>query len=557
MKKVIITSLLALLCPLISSAQTDTVFGKSPRYHYSEWYDTLPDFFNHPDYGPKFGYFYPGGATAPQFTWPNAKEQFSRDSIAVKGIAITAGMDSPFHDTFFHHPEYLLLGHYDSINHTMTYISDSLRWDTVKPKIYQYDRCIHTNDSHSHYNFPLYEVFFPKGPVIVDSSFFIIFSNNNYFHDPDNGPAVIFYGITGDLHALGYDLIKMRELRSYYNDDSSLYWYQRLITNEETGATYYKNYYWGCVFPIVDYYNLVARPDDSCSHMGYVSGSGRFSDYVTRRITAHPYHGFVFSHWNDGVSFNPRPLILSSDTLFTAFFRPANPCRAVVSSADPSRGSVSGSGVYLELDTVSISASPSTGFAFSHWNDGVTDNPRSFVISHDTAFSAFFRHLESFHVDVATNDHARGYVTGAGDYLEFDTAVLRAIPRPGFVFHSWNDGISDNPRRIVVTSDTAFSAHFYNPEAIPSSHSDTPLLSLSPNPADNSVSISLSDRIPNPGNCSLSLLDAAGHELFSLRPPSHSFLLRTDSLPAGTYFLSLLSPLGSHSLRLVISHNSN
>ena len=146
---------------------------------------------------------------------------------------------------------------------------------------------------------------------------------------------------------------------------------------------------------------------------------------------------------------------------------------------------------------------------------------------------------------------------GAGDYLEFDTAVLRAIPRPGFVFHSWNDGISDNPRRIVVTSDTAFSAHFYNPEAIPSSHSDTPLLSLSPNPADNSVSISLSERIPNPGNCSLSLLDAAGHELFSLRPPSHSFLLRTDSLPAGTYFLSLLSPLGSHSLRLVISHNSN
>ena len=94
-------------------------------------------------------------------------------------------------------------------------------------------------------------------------------------------------------------------------------------------------------------------------------------------------------------------------------------------------------------------------------------------------------------------------------------------------------------------------------ETIPSSHPDTPLLSLSPNPADNSVSISLSDRIPNPGNCSLSLLDAAGHELFSLRPPSHSFLLRTDSLPAGTYFLSLLSPLGSHSLRLVISHNSN
>ena len=94
-------------------------------------------------------------------------------------------------------------------------------------------------------------------------------------------------------------------------------------------------------------------------------------------------------------------------------------------------------------------------------------------------------------------------------------------------------------------------------EAIPSSHSDTPLLSLSPNPADNSVSISLSNRIPNPGNCSLSLLDAAGHELFSLRPPSHSFLLRTDNLPAGTYFLSLLSPLGSHSLRLVITHNSN
>lgn len=65
-------------------------------------------------------------------------------------------------------------------------------------------------------------------------------------------------------------------------------------------------------------YSITAVSNDST--MGYVEGSGTYSEDSTATLTAHAYDGYLFSHWMDGDTNNPRLVTVTSDTLFTAYF---------------------------------------------------------------------------------------------------------------------------------------------------------------------------------------------------------------------------------------------
>lgn len=53
-----------------------------------------------------------------------------------------------------------------------------------------------------------------------------------------------------------------------------------------------------------------------------------------------------------------------------------------------------------------------------------------------------------------------GRVSGTGSYNAGQTASLTAIPPEGYHFSQWNDGNTDNPRQIIVTSDTILTVLF-------------------------------------------------------------------------------------------------
>ena len=42
----------------------------------------------------------------------------------------------------------------------------------------------------------------------------------------------------------------------------------------------------------------------------------------------------------------------------------------------------------------------------------------------------------------------------------FAQAIVQAVPLPGYVFSQWADGVEDNPRTLVVSSDTLLEAWF-------------------------------------------------------------------------------------------------
>lgn len=62
-------------------------------------------------------------------------------------------------------------------------------------------------------------------------------------------------------------------------------------------------------------------------------------------------------------------------------------------ASDSLGGIVSGTGVYLAGDTVTVCATALDGYEFVGWNDGNTDNPRTITATQDTTYTAVFQLL--------------------------------------------------------------------------------------------------------------------------------------------------------------------
>jgi len=129
----------------------------------------------------------------------------------------------------------------------------------------------------------------------------------------------------------------------------------------------------------------------------------------------------------------------------------------VTTASFPSAGgSVSGSGQYNEGATVSLQATPATGYGFSNWSSGgsslSTANPYEFNASADMAITANFT-LQSYAFTIAAG--AGGTVpTGLSQSYTYGSVVqISATPNPGYQFASWSgSGIADvNSKDTSVT----------------------------------------------------------------------------------------------------------
>jgi hypothetical protein len=197
------------------------------------------------------------------------------------------------------------------------------------------------------------------------------------------------------------------------------------------------------------------------SSMGTVTGSGNYNANTTATITAIPNTGYHFVQWNDGNTNNPRTVTVTKDTNFTALFAATTPGKyhVWVISNDINKGTVVGEGDYTANSTVTIGATPVQGYRFVQWNDGNTQNPRTFTVTRDTTFTAIFDVIE-YKVLLSANNANRGTVSGDGTYAYNSMVTVSATPNTGFRFVFWNDGNTDSMRVITVTRDSAFDALF-------------------------------------------------------------------------------------------------
>ena len=216
------------------------------------------------------------------------------------------------------------------------------------------------------------------------------------------------------------------------------------ITENKTYTAYFdKNTYY-----ITKNYN---------SEQGYVNAvsSGEYLDNIT--LTAEPNYGYHFVRWADGNIDNPRTIVLTQDTVLTAEFS-ANQYSVTTTSSDSERGITQGDTTVNYLEIVTISAEANYGYHFAQWNDGNTDNPRMVQVTEDKTYTAHFE-KNTYAVSVDYNN-MYGTVAGptSGEYM--DEITLTAIPNCGYHFTQWSDGNTDNPRSLVLTQDTTFTADF-------------------------------------------------------------------------------------------------
>ena len=173
----------------------------------------------------------------------------------------------------------------------------------------------------------------------------------------------------------------------------------------------------------------------------------------TAIVSATANYGYHFVQWSDSITDNPRTIKLTKDTLLTAEFARNN---YQITTSYTGNGMTQGDTVVLYQDTITLSALADYGWEFSGWEDGNTDNPRVVVATEDKDYKAIFVRQQFSLTAIAEN----GVVDGVGTFAYEDTCQLTATPNTGYHFVQWSDGVTDNPRSLVLTQDTMFTAEF-------------------------------------------------------------------------------------------------
>jgi hypothetical protein len=139
----------------------------------------------------------------------------------------------------------------------------------------------------------------------------------------------------------------------------------------------------------------------------------------------------------------------------------------------------------------------------------------------------------------------------AVDGLYVEGSVIEFVARPlgdRVSFANWNDGNSDNPRRIVLTQDTVLTAHFE--EVIGIDAVDGQSVTCWPNPASRIVSVK---------SCSLMTgiicMDADGRIVARFSPQSLEYKMDVRGWRTGVYFVKVVTTEGCKVLKLTVKAN--
>lgn len=96
-------------------------------------------------------------------------------------------------------------------------------------------------------------------------------------------------------------------------------------------------------------------------------------------------YSYSFSGWSPSIG------AITSDTTYVAQFTATK--RKYTISTSVTNGAVSGGGTYEYGSSITLTATPNTGYKFVKWSDGNTDNPRKITVTGNATYEAQFRQL--------------------------------------------------------------------------------------------------------------------------------------------------------------------
>lgn len=147
-------------------------------------------------------------------------------------------------------------------------------------------------------------------------------------------------------------------------------------------------------------------------------------------------------------------------------------------------------------------------------------------------------------INVAANPTQGGTVSGGGTYHYMDTIEIEAHANPGYVFAGWSDGDHSNPRQIIVTAATTYTANFQQTSGIANPGAQASAINVYPNPASDVVCIEIQNPDRAMRNYEVALIDLSGRTCQTAIAEGNSgsvdnIRLDISDLPQGSYFVRI------------------
>ena len=127
---------------------------------------------------------------------------------------------------------------------------------------------------------------------------------------------------------------------------------------------------------------------------GTVTGAGNYQEGAIATLTAAPDEGYKFVNWTKGgaeVSTEATySFPVTENVELVANFEALAQYNINAHADHTSKGYVTGTGNYYEGEEVVLKATAKTGYYFTRWSDGNTDNPRTITVDGDKEYIAEF-----------------------------------------------------------------------------------------------------------------------------------------------------------------------
>lgn len=249
-------------------------------------------------------------------------------------------------------------------------------------------------------------------------------------------------------------------------------------------------------------------------------------------IIATPYVGHHFVAWSDGDTTNPRTVVVVRDTMLAALFDRNEYMLTLV--CDETLGTVTGAGTYLYGDTASVTVMANEGFVFNSWAEtGSTEQSFDTVIGGDVVLTALFDTMY-FTLTLESNNSDWGSVMGGGEYAYGSEVEITAVANEGYHFVQWSDGVTENPRVVVLLEDMELAAVFA--EGVGIETAESAAVRLYPNPTTGVLNIE-AEEVQR-----VEVYDLGGRVVIR---SERSTAIDLSALPSGVYYVKVVCQQGT------------
>lgn len=277
---------------------------------------------------------------------------------------------------------------------------------------------------------------------------------------------------------------------------------------------------------------------------GVVTGSGIYELEEVATLSATANDGYTFDSWEkEGETVSSDPTVSFTVTASTAgeymaIFYPN--LYEINATADPtSGGMVEGAGSYYYGTSVTLTATPTTGYHFINWTkDGTivsTSNIYSFEVEGSANFVANFQ-LNSYEIAATVVPSVGGSVSGTGNYTYGQMATLTVIPNENYVFQKWtenNEIVSESSSySFTVLGSRNLVAHLQYVDNLDENNGNS--ISIYPNPTTDKLTIEAKRTM----DC-WEIYNAAGTLVYRSHDCCDRKELIMSQFPSGTYMIRL------------------